>query len=695
MVFSTIWQLSQQRIGALITLLTNVTKTAGCAAALQAALTSESDMKNHSPLPGVSWNHVAGLHTTMRACLRHFLKAIGNQAIWEAVQDVAAALFVFLGVYYSKLREQMSFSPVECLQDVEQLNSEVLQPLLHDPAFCNMWEYLRLYSAACNPNSFYPGPESVSSLVDLSCKGRKPHISLLGLKSPFPFLTAVLYVINNIITIHKGLTEKFTFVVNFRGLQDYLVQICKSTMHVTHTSAWILRHEYHFQYLLLKLAVRMVNSNPVATQQVSLYHTVALTLLSRLLPGSEHLAQDLLSSIVFKQEFIPEGKIGGPEAEDLSSILHLDVIHSSAAPVSAAGITSKPSHGTLLREAYSLLPTICACYSIHFAHLHPAAVQSSALYGGQTHLVQAVLLPEWKGTILPTDWMFLPLINLYDRVSKVEIKGKAVDNLPHNLVDIVTSSLRWVLLLETWRAEVFQDLPLAARVARLMCVFLTGNDLFLEKPVYCFMVTLLSLYCQSKMLNALDLEMPLPGLTSFYSLYIKLLEQFESVSFGDPLFGCFILLPLQRRFSTQLRQAVFGEHVGVLRALGVPLKQLPVPLEQYTTPPEDSLELLRLYFKVLVSGTLRLNFCPVLYTVTVAHINSFIFSQDNVPQDMESARSSMLRKSYLLTDEVLKKHLLYYKLPDVESAVGFQMYEELPPIRCKQLESVLGHALSK
>ncbi|XP_043929765.1 RNA polymerase II-associated protein 1 isoform X2 [Protopterus annectens] len=695
LVCSTTWQLSQLRITALITLLANVTKTAGCAAALQAALTSDCGGKDHSPLPGVSWSHVVGLQTSMHACLKHFLKEIGSQASWEAVQNVVTVLFVYLGVYYNKLQEQPSYNPVECLQDLEQLDSEVLQPLLRDSAFSSMWEHLRSCSAVCNPNSCCPGPESVSSLVDLSCEGEKPNNSLLGSKSPFPFLTAVLYLINNIVTIHKGLIKKFTFVMNFKGLQEYLVHICQSTLHVTHASAWILRHEYHFQYLLLKLAVRMVNSNSYVAQQASLYHTVALTLLSRLLPGSEHLSHDLLSSIVFNQEFVPEGKIGGPEAEDLSSILHLDVIQSSAAPVSAAGIICKPSHGTLLREAYSLLPTIRVCYSIHFAYLHPAAVRSQASYEGLTHLVQAVLLPDWKGTILPADWMFLPLINLYDRVSKVEIKGKAVENLPHNLVDIVTNSLRWVLLVETWRSRVLQDLPVAARVARLMCVFLTGNDLFLEKPVYCFMVTLLSLYCQPKILNELDLEMPLPGLTSFYSLYVKLLEQFDSVSFGDHLFGCFILLPLQRRFNVQLRQAVFGEHVGVLRALGVPLKQFPVPLERYTLPPEDSLELLRLYFKVLVSGTLRLTFCPVLYVVTVAHVNSFIFSQDNVPQDMESARSSMLKKSYLLTDEVLKKHLLYYKLADVESPVGFQMYEELPPIRCKRLESVLGHALQK
>lgn len=59
-----------------------------------------------------------------------------------------------------------------------------------------------------------------------------------------------------------------------------------------------------------------------------------------------------------------------------------------------------------------------------------------------------------------------------------------------------------------------------------------------------------------------------------------------------------------------------------------PLSQLPVSLECYTVPPEDNLALLQLYFRTLVTGALRPRWCPVLYAVAVAHVNSFIFSQD-------------------------------------------------------------------
>lgn len=139
-----------------------------------------------------------------------------------------------------------------------------------------------------------------------------------------------------------------------------------------------------------------------------------------------------------------------------------------------------------------------------------------------------------------------------------------------------------------------------------------------------------------------------------------------------------------------MRLAVFGEHVGMLRSLGVTLEQLSIPIKRFTSPPEDSLPLLRLYFRSLVTGTLKLSWCPVLYVVALSHINSFVFSQDAAVQEVERARLSMLRKIYYLTDEVLRNHLLLFRLPRQHLQLGFEMYEQLPPIRAKRLEAVLG-----
>lgn len=229
-----------------------------------------------------------------------------------------------------------------------------------------------------------------------------------------------------------------------------------------------------------------------------------------------------------------------------------------------------------------------------------------------------------------------------------------------------------------------------AKFARLSCVFLCSSDLFLERPVQRLTWGLFRLLTRSTKLDSLDLNVPPPGLASFQDLYSALVSQYEAVSFGDRLFGCWVLLPLQRRYSITMRLAVFGEHVGMLRSLGVTLEQLSIPIERFTSPPEDSLPLLRLYFRSLVTGTLKRSWCPVLYVAALSHVNSFIFSQDAAAQEVETARHSMLRKIYYLTDEVLRSHLLLFRLPQHHLQLGFDMYEQLPPIRAKRLERVLG-----
>ncbi|XP_061467359.1 RNA polymerase II-associated protein 1 isoform X2 [Rhineura floridana] len=687
---NSVFELSVQQAAAMVTLLTQVTQTAGCRAELQAQLSrNDPEGGDQIPPPSVTWNQVSGFRPIIETQLKGCLKQISQLDTWQTLQPLTTAYVLYMAVYYSNCNQQPSVNPIDSLEEVEHLTSVVLLPLLSQPAMQHLWEMLRPCSTLCNPLTCSPTPEYIPSIVSLSCTGGKPPMSLAGPKSPFPFLTALLVLINGITTVHKGLIGKYDSILDVKDVKDYLLQSWTVGLpSITSSSAWLLRHEYHFQYHVLLLARKMADTSPDYSRHASLHHSVAMVLLSRLLPGSEHLAHQLLLGLAFNAKLIPEGKAGGPEAADFSDLLHLSSKAKLTQPSSAAALTPLPSRGALLQEAYQHLPLIQACYLTHFVYLEPALVRSRNVYEGRTHLIQSMLLPEVRGPILPSDWPFLPLVNVYNKVTGAETRWAVLSSLPVDLVNTVTRNLQWVLLLETWRAKVLQSISAAAKLARLMCVFLTGSDLFLEGPVHCYTAALLSLYCHSKVLDSLNLDAPLPGLASFHDLYMNLLEQFEGVSFGDPLFGVFVLLPLQRRFSVQLRMAVFGEHVSTLRALGVPLQQFPVPLEQYLSPLEDNLNLLRQYFHTLITGTLRQNWCPVLYVVAVAHVNGFIFSQDSTTQEADMVRKSMLQKTWLLTDEVLKQHLLYYKLPNKDNPMGFDVYEQLPAIRLKYLHTV-------
>ncbi|KAG8514613.1 RNA polymerase II-associated protein 1 [Galemys pyrenaicus] len=662
--------LSTQWAASLLTLLTQLT----LAASSTSPAPGSDSAENLSAAPsGITWTQVSGLQPLVEPCLRQTLKLLPRPEVWCALGPLPTACLLFLRAYYQSWSQQPGMCPGDWLQDMERLSEELLLPLLRQPALDSLWDSLGRCSPLCNPLSCAPAPEALPSLVSLGCTGGRPPLSLAGSASPFPFLTALFSLFNTLTRIHKGLCGQLAAILAAPGLQNYFLQCVttKAAPHLTPFSAWALHHEYHLQYLALTLAQRVATSQPMPATCAALHHGLALALLSRLLPGSEHLAHELLLSLVFRPEFLPERASGGLEAADFSDRLSL-----------GSGRDPGCGRGALLGQACQDLPSIRSCYLTHCSLARASLLASQALHRGELQQVPGLLLPVPKEPLLPTDWPFLPLIHLYHRASETPSGLPLADT-----VGTATRALQWILVLESWRPQALLAVPPAARLARLMCVFLVDGELFRETPIQHLVAALLAQLCQPEVLPRLNLDCPLPGLTSFPDLYANFLEHFEAVSFGDHLFGALVLLPLQRQFSVTLRLALFGEHVGALRALGLPLSQLPVSLACYTEPPEDNLALLQLYFRALVTGALRPCWCPVLYAVAVAHVNSFIFSQDPKNSDaVKAACRSMLQSTWLLADEGLRQHLLHYKLPNSTLPEGFELYPQLPPLRQQYLQ---------
>ncbi|XP_069574258.1 RNA polymerase II-associated protein 1 [Brachyistius frenatus] len=672
--------LQLHRLLALLSLLTQVTHTAGCHRELQAGMLS-SQGEECPPPPPVSWGHVTGLQASLLGHLKGFVQSLDIPLQKDSGLALIPAYLVYLEGYYYQLSRQSCFRPMETLEELELLTSEVLLPLMSHSVVQGLIKNLKSSSVVCNVQPRHLGPETTPNLPGLACPGWRDRPGPVVPSSPFPLLTGLALLLETITGIHKGLSRKFSGLLLSEPVIGYLRSCSQATPNLSHTRAWLLRHEHHLIYLLLQLSHRLVPIEPQVAKHASLYHLVALVLLPWLLPGSEYLAHELLSTIIFSKDFISEGHSGGPEAVELGELkLHEET----------PDHTSLQTVGALLREACIQLPSIRGCFLTHLAHLESSVLASRDALLGRGPWINSHLLPELTGPTLPSDWPFLPLVSLYERTGVSDGGGLAVEELPQGALQAVTHCLQWLLLLEVWREESLKVIPLVAKLARLSCVFLSSSDLFLERPVQKLTWGLFRLLTRGSRLDSLDLNVPPPGLASFQDLYSALLAQYEAVSFGDRLFGCWVLLPLQRRYSVTMRLAVFGEHVGMLRSLGVTLQQLSIPIERFTSPPEDSLPLLRLYFRSLVKATLKSSWCPVLYLVALSHVNSFIFSQDAAAQEVETARHSMLRKIYYLTDEVLRNHLLLFRVPQQHLQLGFETYEQLPPIRAKRLGSVLG-----
>ncbi|CAG2064588.1 unnamed protein product, partial [Timema podura] len=84
-------------------------------------------------------------------------------------------------------------------------------------------------------------------------------------------------------------------------------------------------------------------------------------------------------------------------------------------------------------------------------------------------------------------------------------------------------------------------------------------------------------------------------------LYTQLVDQFEGVSYGDKLFGHFLLIPLQQRHSGEYRKLVWGEHTPILRLLPAKWGEPLFPYENLIEPRETDPTLLTCYLNALVS----------------------------------------------------------------------------------------------
>ncbi|KAL0170239.1 hypothetical protein M9458_034835, partial [Cirrhinus mrigala] len=63
-------------------------------------------------------------------------------------------------------------------------------------------------SMICNPGLSAAGVEVVPSLPGLGCSRLKTSSTMAGPSSPLPLPTALLYLLNTITSIHKGLIKK-------------------------------------------------------------------------------------------------------------------------------------------------------------------------------------------------------------------------------------------------------------------------------------------------------------------------------------------------------------------------------------------------------------------------------------------------------------------------------------------------------
>uniref|UniRef100_A0A3Q3AD92 RNA polymerase II associated protein 1 n=1 Tax=Kryptolebias marmoratus TaxID=37003 RepID=A0A3Q3AD92_KRYMA len=298
-----------QRLSALVSLLTQVTHTAGCHQELQAGVVSAQGGESPPP-PPVSWSQVAGLQASLLGHVKGFIKNLNSLVQKDNSLALIPVYLVYLQTFYHHLSRQVlfptSFCSLETLHELELLTSEVLLPLMRHSVVQGLMKNLRYarftrdLTLTLYFSSVPLGPETTPNLPGLACPGWRNRPGLVASSSPFPLLTGLGLLLKTITGIHKGLSSQFADLLLSDPVIGYLRSCSQATPALSHARAWLLRHEHLLLFLLLRLAQRL----PEVAKHSSLYHQVALVLLPWLLPGNEYLAHELLSTIIFNKDFI-------------------------------------------------------------------------------------------------------------------------------------------------------------------------------------------------------------------------------------------------------------------------------------------------------------------------------------------------------------------------------------------------------
>nr|CAD7433477.1 unnamed protein product [Timema monikensis] len=479
--------------------------------------------------------HVRGYQPLLETCAHKWLSqlATAEELTFSALKLVGATLSG-LAAYYSSFQTWPDTDVVSQIDQVVNLVDKYLLQFMQSPNYLKLMGNLR--SSSCLLSHQTAGtkrdPEALPSLGALSWGGSEV-VPVLGPSSPVFLLQGVLNLLIAGHMLHKNLsTQCMKLILGAPAMHEFLTSLIECPQ-PNLTNSWFTRYEIHLLSSTLKLA------SLCHDYHAELFHTAALRLTVFVQSQDRSMLLDLFSNIVFNPQFSRE------------SMGLVPLVESLKLSENDGSETSVHLKHQLLTDALYRLDDLKSCYQ-------KALGLSDAEEVSPLDVISLTFGEKGNEPALPGDWGFLPILALYTK----ELSGQPASDAA---ILTVTRCLQWLFVLECMRPSAAGFISVTARFCRLSTIFLSASDLFLDPVIHNYLDALLRRLMTKNSL--LVFTEKIPGLSSFFDLYTQLVDQFEGVSYGDKLFGHFLLIPLQQRHSGEYRKLVWGEHTPILRLL--------------------------------------------------------------------------------------------------------------------------------
>ncbi|XP_045125423.1 RNA polymerase II-associated protein 1-like isoform X2 [Portunus trituberculatus] len=571
------------------------------------------------PPPPLTWAHLQDLPHLVETCLAKWLSQLARDDCRPTFSGLrlVGSCCTFLTAYYSRWKDQTSYSHQECLARTENLYNTIISPFISSPAFMQLLAVLPAHSSLCS--GLQPGtsrdPINLGSLGCVTLGGTV--VPLIQSSSPFPLLLPFSSLLLTLNTLHPALIHPTPDrLLESEQVATYLEKMCVSPRRLA--PHWLTRAEVYFLANTLQLAG---TSASVGSARKVLFHEAALSLLPCIHKGDEHLLKELLTKVICVPEFTCDlaevargiGDMSLSDYEPLRSpALHQPAL--TASQMTSSVFQSLTSIGSELAAALVTKKEVVA--SSVLAGRVPFATNSITI----SHVEDPLILDQF--------WPLTPLKYAFkDRWVPCK-EGEGTQSKPEDILT-VTRCLQMAYMGLKHRSRILLPPSAASHsswLQHLSLAFLSASDLFLDPTISSYLqgcvVELLGKGGYAKM----TLQQPIEGFSSTSDWYRNLVDQYQAVSYGDSTFALFLIVPLQQHCPKEFRTTLWGDACDALQFLYLSPEQVRrfIPLEQFLEPPEEDEGLITRYRAAVGTGTITAKRNPLVHTIAEHHARLFL-----------------------------------------------------------------------
>lgn len=470
-----------------------------------------------------------------------------------------------------------------------------IQNIMESKAFDEITDHLNKSSNLLREVKYRDSSANLKHIQATLWDSMDQVVPVLHTKSCIPFLSAFTQFIvgcNSDIKIafleHKNIKKYVNLLRNAR--QFYLIQ------------HWFSRLEINLILNILKMVMSISERN------TSIYYELAVKCLSVF--GEEHKKdlENILNKILFNPKWFPAEVLmqNMKVTSDIHKTSNIDTT-SNIHPISNIETMSHDitSRIDILQSTMNSLTQVAEVYG---------QVLGLKADPFETHSNLCLAFPIKN--LVPVDWIYSPIVLLYSIHQQNKVKYPE-----DQLIFIIKNCLRWIYFYECHFTDLAALINPTERFCRLACVFLAKDDLFLEAEIQNLLELCFNCIIKNDIDN-IDFDKPIQGLNNFQDFYIQLLDQYQGVSYGNVLFGNFIVVPCLQKHNVKWRKILWSEYVGAVQICNVTKNNLLLDLEGFLNPVETDVSLLRCYRKAIVNGIVRKG--SALYDIANYHVERFV-----------------------------------------------------------------------